>query len=75
MRLGSEGPADILATDERPLRETIADFETPTAARHHRIRIRPDQNSITTAENFNNARQKFKLAKMVIEYEDLGEAP
>jgi hypothetical protein len=57
------------------LREAVADFEKPTASRHHRIRIRPDQSAITNDKDFANARQKFKLSKLVIEYEDLGEAP
>jgi hypothetical protein len=74
-RLGSLGPYLIAETDERPLREILVDFEAPRAARHHRIRIRPDQTSITDGEDFANARQKFKMSKMVIEYEDLGEAP
>ena len=74
-RVGTVGSVEIAETDERPLRELIVDFDLPTAARHHRIRMRPDQSAITNSEDFANARQKFKLAKVVIEYEDLGEAP
>ena len=74
-RLGTVGSVEVAETDNRPLRELIVDFAAPTAARHHRIRMRPDQSAITNSEDFANARQKFKLAKLVIEYEDLGEAP
>jgi len=72
--LGTKGPSTITETDNRPLREFIVDFPLPEAARHHRIRIRPDQ-TVKTEGQFGTARQKFKLSKMVIEYEDLGEAP
>ena len=74
-RLGTVGPELIAETDERPLRELIIDFPLPRAGRHHRVRIRPDQTAVTNADDFANARQKLKLSKMVIEYEDLGEAP
>ena len=74
-RLGTVGPEKVAETDERPLRELIVDFPLPRAARHHRLRLRPDQTAITENEDFANARQKLKLSKIVIEYEELGEAP
>ena len=71
VRLGAEGSSNIAETDEQELKVGIIDFPLPQASRQHRIRMRPNQ----TALEETNARQKLKFSKLVIEYEDLGEAP
>ena len=70
--IGSGGPSLISESATVALKETFFDFPTPTASRKHRIRIQPTQ---AQALFEGTARQKLKFSKLVIEYEDLGEAP
>ena len=50
------------------LRETVVSISAPKEGRHHSIRI-------SSAATEDEARQKIKLSKLVVEYEVLGELP
>ncbi|MGH8651239.1 MAG: hypothetical protein ACREYE_03195, partial [Gammaproteobacteria bacterium] len=63
--IGTDGSS---VTPSQELRETVVSFATPTEGRHHSIRI-------SSAADEDEARQKIRLSKLVIEYETLGELP
>ena len=63
--LGTDGPS---ITPRNELRETVINVATPQQGTHHNIRI-------SSAATDDEARQRIKLSKMVIEYEVLGDLP
>jgi hypothetical protein len=63
--IGTDGPS---ITPSEELRETVVSILEPKEGRHHSIRI-------SSAAGEDEARQKIKLSKLVIEYEVLGELP
>jgi hypothetical protein len=68
IQMGNEGVVQGLADDPAKLREIVVDFAEPTSGRHHMLRLVDNQTEET-------ARQRIKLAKLMIEYEEGGDLP